>query len=310
MLEVLEPGLLTTVQDAGRPAAVHLGVPGGGACDTWGLAVANAVLGNADAAAALEMTLAGAAFRALADCAVAVAGAEMDGRLVDTGAALPTGSAALLRAGQELRFSAATPGNGVRTYLALAGGIDVPAVLGSASTCLVGGFGGLDGRALRAGDVLRGREPARLLVGRWSGPAVLLGRELRVVRGPHLDRLPAGTFDALTATDFRVSGHGNRQGIRLDGPALAIGERAPMLSEGVVWGAIQLPRDGQPFVLLADHQTVGGYPVVAVVITADRPLLGQLGPGDALRLVEVSQEAARRALAERRQARAATMVVR
>lgn len=306
MLQVLEAGLLTTVQDAGRPAWVHLGVPIGGACDRWALAVANAVVGNDDASAALEMTLTGATFEVLADCAFGVGGAPMDGRVDDSGTAVRPGSGIRLRAGQTLRFGAAS--GGARAYFALAGGIDVPDVLGSASTCLVGGFGGLDGRPLRAGDIVVGRAPDRMSVGRFEGPAALVGAQLRVLRGPHLDRLAGGTFEALVAAEYRVSGRGDRQGIRLDGPPLAA-TAAPMLSEGVVWGALQLPPDGQPIILLADHQTVGGYPVAAVVISADLPLLGQLAPGEPLRLVEVSRDEARRALVERRRMLAAATAV-
>ena len=304
MLEVIEAGLLTSVQDGGRQGAVGLGVPLGGACDAWALAVANTVLGNERAAAALEMTLLGATVRALADCTVGVGGAEMEGRVIETGAPVRSGSGTVLRRGQTLRF-AAVAGEGARTYLALAGGVDVAEVLGSRSTCLVGGFGGLDGRPLRAGDVVGGRSSELAEPRAWPAAPVLLGGELRVVRGPHLDRLLRATFEALIGGAWHVGGRGDRQGIVLDGPLLDARPDPPLLSQGVVWGAIQLPPDGHPIALLADHQTVGGYPVPAVVISADRPLLGQLGPGDALRLVEVSQQEARRALLEREAALAA-----
>lgn len=313
MLEIVEAGLLTTVQDGGRPAAVGLGVPAGGACDRWSLAVANALLGNEPDAAALEMTLAGATLRARADCVVAIAGAEMTGRLVDAGLPAPAGAAVVLRDGETLAFGVCREASGVRTYLAVGGGVDVPPVLGSRSTCLVGGFGGLDGRPLRAGDVIRPAGAAAAtaataataamaaIAAEWPGPASPRRgggvQELRVVAGPHLDRLPEEALARLLETRWTVSGRGDRQAIRLGGAPLPTGG-ASLLSAGVVWGAVQLPPDGIPLVLLADHQTVGGYPVAAVVIRADLPLLGQLAAGDEVRFAAVDLATARRALDE------------
>lgn len=301
MLQVVEPGLLTTVQDAGRPAAARWGVPVGGACDRWSLAAANALAGNAEHAAAVEMTLTGATFRAIADCLVGVGGAEMGGQVAETAAHVPSGSAVVLRAGQTLAFATPERG-GVRAYVALAGGVSVPHVLGSASTCLVGGFGGIEGRPLRAGDVVAPRDPERLSGGAWHGAPALLGRELRVVRGPHADRLGEPLLGALLAGEWTISARGDRQGIVLDGPPLVVPPAPPMLSQGMLWGAIQVPPDGRPICLLADHNTVGGYPVAAVVIGADLPLLGQLGPGDAVGVREVTLNDARAALLHRRQA--------
>ena len=297
MLEVIEPGLLTTVQDGGRPGAVDLGVPIGGACDAWCLAVTNGLLGNPQTAAGLEMTLLGATFGVLADCVVGLAGADMEASL--DGMPLGVGRSVRLRPGQELAFGAVRPGSGVRTYLSLTGGIDVPVVLGSRSTCLVGGFGGFDGRPLRARDVIRPRErrlpPAR----RW--PAAEAARPpgtvpLRVLAGPDADLLGADAFAALVAADWTVGGRGDRQGIQLEGPRLAVAGGEELLSRGVAWGTVQLPPDGQPILLLADHQTVGGYLVVGVVISADLPLAGQLGPGDGLRFVATDIGAAQTAL--------------
>lgn len=306
MLEVIEPGLLTTVQDGGRPAAVDLGVPVGGACDPWSLGVANALVGNDAIAAALEMTLLGSTFRVVEDCWVAVAGADMGGSIM-------AGEGRLARRGEVLAFGPAAEGTGVRTYLAVAGGLDVPLVLGSRSTCLVGAFGGLDGRPLRAGDLVAGTD--RTGTGspqRWPGPpsapAVHGDGAVRIVRGP--DSFVAGdAFERLLSGSWVVGGRSDRQGIRLDGPTLAAAPAATMLSRGVTWGTVQLPPDGAPIVLLADHQTVGGYRVIAVVISADRPLIGQLGPGDALRFAESTindaQAARRRQAAEFDRLRAA-----
>jgi biotin-dependent carboxylase-like uncharacterized protein len=281
VLEVVEPGLLTTVQDGGRPDAVDLGVPIGGACDPDALAMANLLVGSAAGEAVLEMSVVGASFRVVADCVVAVVGVDMSG--------LARGESRLLHEGERLAFGPVVDATGIRAYLALAGGIDVPEVLGSRSTCLVGGFGGLEGRPLRAGDVIRPRGGSLPAARRWPVVERAVGRQVvRVVRGPDAALL-GDAFDGLIGTGWTVSGRGDRQGIRLDGGALGVDPAAPtMLSRGMTWGSIQLPPDGQPIVLLADHQTIGGYPVVAVAITVDRSVLGQLGPGDDVTLEEVS----------------------
>jgi 5-oxoprolinase (ATP-hydrolysing) subunit C len=276
VLEVIEPGLLTTVQDAGRRAALDLGVPVSGACDPWSLAVANAAVGNPPGAAAIEMTLLGAQFRARDDCVVAAAGADM-GWGVD-------GRSASLRRGDVLRFGPAEPGSGIRTYLAIAGGVDVPSVLGSRSTCLVGGFGGLEGRPLRVGDVIS--------AGPVSRAAERLQLPARTAHEPARVRLVAGAHRAavssLVDASWHVSPRADRQGMRLDGPRIAPPASGAILSQPVSWGTVQLPPDGTPIVLLADAQTVGGYSVLGVVITADLPVIGQLGPGDQLRFELVS----------------------
>lgn len=310
MLEIVDGGLLTTVQDLGRPAAVHLGVPHGGACDGWSLRVANALAGNEPDAAALEITLAGPTLRAVDDCLVGLAGADLGATVVESGERLEPGRALVLARGQTLAFGDARERAGVRAYLALAGGIDVPPVLGSGSTCLTGRFGGFAGRPLSAGDVItsrrRGAETARG-ERRWLGgpqPASeACRRPIRVLPGPHLDKLLGRAFERLVAAQYVVSGRGNRQGIVLDGPTLALKQDAgSMLSQPLVWGAIQVPPDGRPICLLADHQTVGGYPVVAVVISADLPALGQLGPADPVRFSAVEIEQAELALQEQEQA--------
>jgi biotin-dependent carboxylase-like uncharacterized protein len=307
MLEVLEPGLLTTVQDRGRPAATAWGVPAGGACDTWSLAVANALAGNPPDAAALEITLAGPTLRALADTYVGLAGADLDAHLDDEEVPLSPGTARLLRRGQTLTFGAAAGEAGVRAYLAMHGGIDVPPVLGSRSTCLIGGFGGLAGRRLAPGDVVGAGSAGRPTVRPAGWPTAgfdpaleAMRRPLRVLPGPDVDRLAQGAFDQFRESDYQVTVRADRQALVLDGPPLPVDPAGgAMLSAGVVWGAVQLPPDGQPICLLADHQTVGGYPVLAVVISADLPLLGQLGPADTLRFAQVEQETAVSALRDR-----------
>ncbi|HVM29783.1 MAG TPA: biotin-dependent carboxyltransferase family protein [Candidatus Limnocylindrales bacterium] len=298
MLEVIEAGLLSTVQAGSRREALAYGVPPGGACDGWSLALANALLGNAAQAPGVEMTLTGLTVRALADCWLALAGADMEPSI--DGRQVPAGRPVRLAQGERLVCGAARPGSGIRSYLALPGGLDVPEVLGSPSTCLVGGFGGLDGRSLRAGDRLRPAAGGPSVIGRWEDARSDLGAPLRVVPGPHADELP-GAFEALLAGDFVVSARGDRQAIRLEGGQLPAGS-GTIVSQPMMWGAVQLPPDGRPIVLLADHQTVGGYPVPAVVISADLPRLGQLGPGDTLRFIPIGLAQARAELAAHRRA--------
>jgi biotin-dependent carboxylase-like uncharacterized protein len=303
MLEVIEPGLLTTVQDLGRPDAVHLGVPVGGACDSWSLRAANALVGNEPQAAALELTLAGPTLAVRAGCWVGLAGTDLGARLLPDEVAFEPGTSRLLRAGQTLAFDVAGGRAGVRAYLALAGGVDVPQVLGSRSTCLVGGFGGLAGRALVSGDLVRAG--ASSVAGRarsWPAagpqPPIEAGRRpLRVLPGPHPARFADDSLQRLTSSGYRVSPRADRQAIFLDGEPIFVADGGgPLLSHGVVWGAIQLPPDGRPICLLADHHTVGGYPVLAVVISADLPLLGQLGPADPVTFELVNVDAAQAAL--------------
>ncbi len=300
VLEVLDPGLLLAVQARGRPGLATEGVTPGGAADGWSMAVANALLGNDLGAAVLEATLLGPTVRALAPVTVAIAG-TMPGRVVGTGQPVPPGSSVTLAAGEDLALEAAV--DGARGYLAIPGGIDVPVVLGSRSTALGAAFGGLEGRALRAGDRLGARPAATLVVpgAHWPGPPspprVTTTSPLRVLAGPHAAELGPDALRALVDGAWTVSPAGDRVGLRLAGrplPGLATGELA---SHGVVTGAVQVPPDGMPIVLLVDHQPTGGYPVVAVVITADLPRLGQLAPGAPVAFRLVTTVDARAALA-------------
>jgi allophanate hydrolase subunit 2 len=322
MLEVLAPGLLSTIQDAGRPDAVDLGIPPGGACDPWSLAVANLLHGNPPEAAALEITLAGLELLVRETCTVAFAGADLGVVSVNGRRPLSPGIVHVVWAGSRLRFEGASGAHasgahasgphasgahtsGARAYLSLAGGIDVPRVLGSASTCLVGGFGGIDGRALQAGDVLRPVRAGDLTPGGRTWPGTLAAgvraqdSPVRVVAGPHVEQLGERPLRKLTSTEWRVEPDSDRMGVRLAGPRLGTRTRhGSMISVPMVWGSIQLPEDGGPIVLLADHQTIGGYPVIAVVIRADRPRIGQLAPGAAVRFETVSLEVSRAAYRE------------
>jgi biotin-dependent carboxylase-like uncharacterized protein len=303
ILEVLDGGLLTTVQDAGRPDWTHLGVPVAGAADPWSHAVANLLVGNGAADAALEITLLGPALRATDDGLIALAGADLGAR-IDGGRRLIPGRSHRIAAGETIRFEPGEAGGaGARATLAVPGGVDVPTVLGSRSTCLAGGFGGVDGRPLRPGDVIKSADPgggsrnAELVwpegdesrAGAGNVPAVL-----RVLPGP----APAA-FDALVGGAWRVAAAADRVGVRLEGATLPDGAGGETVTHGVRWGAIQVPANGRPIVLSVDHQTTGGYRVVAIVIAADRPVLGQLRPGDEVHLVATDAETALAALRAR-----------
>jgi antagonist of KipI len=304
VLEVLAPGLLSTIQDGGRPNAAHLGVPRGGTCDPWSFAIANLLMGNPADAAVLEMTFTGPDLLVRETCTIALAGSDPGATSLGEGRPLTPGIAHTVWAGSTIRFERAASADGpegARAYLALAGGIDVPRVLGSASTCLVGGFGGIDGRALQPGDVL---VPARrgdlTAAGRAWRPANRLGlvnaSPIRVVPGPHLETVGMASLSALVSGDWRVRTESDRMAVRLSGGAIpSASGQSSIISVPMVWGAVQLPEDGQPIVLLADHQTIGGYPVIAVVIRADRPRIGQLAPGASVRFETVSHETARKA---------------
>lgn len=294
-IEVLDPGLLLTVQDLGRPGWGHLGVPESGAADGRSLALANRLVGNPTGSAALEATLLGPRLRAVRDVTLAIAGADLDAVVQHSARAFPVSVAALLAAGEELAFrEAGGPGRGCRVYVAVAGGVDVPQVLGSRSTSLVGAFGGFDGRPLRSGDVLRAFDLEAMPTTHDAKTVepTPLNAPVRVLAGPAaLEPGGADRLATLLATRWTVALESDRRGLRLepadgDGAggfaALSI-EPADRPSHGVVPGAIQVSPSGQPLVLMPDGGVTGGYPVIAVVIRADLALLGQLAPGAEVR---------------------------
>ena len=296
VLEVVDPGLLTTIQDGGRPGLAGEGVTTGGAADTWSLGVANVLVGNAPSAAALEATLLGPTVRAIRPVTVGVAG-TLRALVVETGERVDPGVAIRLRAGWTLAFADA-PG-GARGYVAVPGGFDVPVVLGSRSTALGAGFGGLTGRALRAGDRLAAGAAEHGLTpppARWPGQPAPDGGPIRILPGPHAQDLDPAVLRSLVDGTWTVDPASDRVGLRLAGPLLPGSPTGELASHGVVTGAIQLPPDRRPIVLLVDHQPTGGYPVAAVVIRADLPRLAQVPPGGPVRLALVTPADARRAL--------------
>jgi biotin-dependent carboxylase-like uncharacterized protein len=287
-VEVISPGPLTTLQDLGRPGWAHIGVPRSGAADRRSFLRANLLVRNPPQAPALETTLVGPKLRFNADTIVALTGAQVTASVGNRD--LPMDAAVKLAAGDLLTVGTAR--RGLRTYLAFEGGIDAELTLGSASTDLLSGLGPAP---LARGDVLRITDPQHLrpedravaLDRPMSGRAECVGGPecptLHVVLGPRQDRFCADALSALFSEPFTVSAASNRIGVRLDGPALERADTRELLSEGLIAGALQVPGDGQPILLLADHPTTGGYPVIAVVIEADLPSAAQLRPGQQLR---------------------------
>lgn len=292
------PGLFTTVQDLGRPGMARFGVTPGGALDRRALVLGNRLLGNAPDAAALECTLAGPTLRFTAETCFTITGADLGAHLDN----LPIARWQPIRAFPDmvLAFSPST-NPGARAYVCIAGGIDVPVVLGSRATDATGGFGGLEGRALLTGDRLPIGEPAlatnELLRRRLAIPEPYYGHNviIRVVLGPQQHRFTEQGLATFLSESYRVSSKADRTGIRLEGAKIEHTGDADLISEGIAHGAIQIPGDGQPIVLMAARGTVGGYTKIATVIGADLDALGQVRPGDTVRFTAVSVDEARTA---------------
>jgi antagonist of KipI len=325
--QVLHPGQLATVQDRGRFGHQQQGIPTAGAMDDFALRIANLLVGNDESAAGLECTLVGPTLRFDEHTLIALGGADL--ALTADGTPLPLWRPLCIPAGATVSAGAAV--RGCRCYLAIAGGVDVPPVLGSRSTYVRAALGGVDGRALRRGDrlpvgaatelsrrigaaVAGGSGRSRIAIGRWGASASLVpfytpAAVIRVVDGEHTDLLTSESLERLRNTEFRVGAQSDRMGYRLEGAPLDLSAPVELLSEAVAFGTIQLPPGGQPIVLMADRQTTGGYPRIGEVATIDLPLLAQLKPGDRLRFRPISLEEAQRLYLGRedniRQARAA-----
>ncbi len=304
-IRVIEPGMLSTVQDLGRPGWSSSGVPVGGSADCLSLRLANRLVGNPPNAAGIEMTLLGATIQFESAASFALCGAESVSELVagrHTGTVIPWTSVDA-PAGAVLRVGRCT--RGARSYLAVRGGIHVPQVMGSASTYLPAGFGGHEGRALRAGDRLRCGDSNIAQPRALSEACRLLAHELfsrriiRAVGGAQADAF--ADVGAIWSSAFTVANRSDRMGLRLEGTAIPPPFGGRMTSEGMMCGAVEVPADGQPIVLLSDHPTTGGYPVIAAVASVDLPVLGQLRPRDQIRFERVTLDQAR-ALYARQQA--------
>ena len=302
VLRVTKPGLFTTVQDLGRPNAIAAGVPPGGAMDRFAHRAANLLAGNEEGAATLECTLSGPQLIALEPCVVAITGADFDPHVND--APVPMWTGIFLSEGDELSFAGRR--SGARAYIAVTGGIEGDRWLGSLSTYLLAARGGMHGRLLTAGDAIAvaGQPGAPAISGRHLAHDLrppYADHTLRAIPGPHIKRLGLEGRKTLFGSAFKVSRDADRMAYRLEGRMLdASGDE--LLSFGLTSGAVQVPGSGLPILLMADHQTAGGYPVVATVASASMPVAAQFLPGDEVRFAEVSIEVALRMRAAQRAA--------
>lgn len=338
VLRILRAGLLTTVQDQGRLDLRHFGVPVGGAMDQWSHELANRLVGNSPSSATLEMTLTGDEIEWSHDALIAITGADMNPVLNSSlrdGLAVPQHRPVFIPAGTRIRFSTAR--RGCRCYVAVAGGLDVPVVMGSRSTYLRAALGGFHGRALRAGDEIPTAQvtPSLPLVTRSPAGSTERSSETSSSESPHapvyapfyapawfvrpldlpdtsdatLRILPGAHFECLTpdsqsmalTSAFRISPQSDRMGYRLSDQSLKLFSPVEMLSEGTAVGTLQLPPDGNPILLMADSAPTGGYPRIAQLISADLSLAAQLRPGQRVRFEMTDLDTAHRILKQQRQ---------
>lgn len=298
MITVVQPGLLTSVMDLGRPGYQRHGVVVGGALDRFAARVANAIVGNDDNAALLEIAQHGPELRFDAPALVAWCGGDFDARVGRE--PLPRDRAVRVAPGETVRFGPVR--GGLRAWFAVAGGIDVPPVLGSRSTYRRAGIGGFHGRPLRAGDSLQTGAPsdwagvrlsAPARVSPWSVRPETLGRQaepgcVRAWPGPEWDFFTPEAQRNFFGAEWKVTKDADRMGVRLDGPALPLAAPREMISEGVNEGLVQVPDGGGPIVLLASRQTVGGYPRIAAIASVDLGRLAQLAPGTKVRFSQTT----------------------
>jgi biotin-dependent carboxylase-like uncharacterized protein len=304
VIEVLDGGFFTTVQDLGRYGYQRYGVPVAGALDQFALRSANVLVSNREGDAGLEITLVGPRLRFLADTVIAITGANLDPRLDDAPVAM--WQAVAVAQGGTLSFGSVQ--DGMRAYLAVAGGIDVPQVLGSRSTYTRSRLGGVEGRALAPGDRLAafGQESASGMEGRKLPreqiPAYGHSHVLRVVLGPQDDAFSQEGLRIFLSAAYTVTPQSDRIGYRHQGPQIHHKEGADIVSDGIPFGAVQVTGDGMPIVLLADRGTTGGYAKIATVISVDLATVAQAGPGDTMSFRQVTVEVAHQALRQQEDA--------
>jgi len=283
-LRVVKAGMLTTIQDRGRWGLQSRGVPVAGPMDPVSHRLANLLVGNDADAATLEVTLLGPQLEFEDERVIAVTGAEFE-ILVDS-KPMPMHAPFVVAAESQLRFGARR--RGARAYVAIAGGIVVPRTLGSRSTHLISGMGGIDGRPVRAGDRLPLGDAGhvRCAAPALSSPIQALPRGgacIRVLPGPQREYFVDDALEVLESHPYTIGQNSDRMGFRLSGPRLTHARGADIISDATPLGALQVPASGHPILLMADRQTAGGYPKIATVITADIGIAGQLGPGDTIR---------------------------
>lgn len=294
-IKIIDPGFICTVQDLGRSAYQRYGMPLSGAMDAYALAAANILVDNQANTAALEFNAVGPTFETQTDCLIAVTGHGI--RLWIEEKEFPTWMSIFIRRGRRIRIEKTH--EGTWGYAAFAGGIAVKPVMGSTATYLRAGIGGFEGRTLQDGDILPLGIPDISLTtaaGREflpkKRPDYTSSPTLRVILGPQDDFFSPDGLQAFLASEYCLTDQSDRMGYRLEGTRIAHRTGADIISDGVVTGAVQVPANGQPIIMMADHQTTGGYAKIATVIRADLPLLAQSPPGTKLRFCRVSPQTA------------------
>jgi len=300
VFQVLKPGFFTTVQDLGRYGYLKYGVPISGAMDSFSMVAANLLVGNSPNAACLEITLIGPEFQALADTQIAITGGrisvEINGEEASMWQTLTVHKGDFVSLGKVE--------SGCRCYLSIRGGINTPMILGSRSTYVRGRFGGIEGRQLKTGDVIEGFS-APLLKAGFKMPESLMPNftnnfTVHVVLGPQADMFAERGIEKFLSNHYKVTVESDRMGYRLEGPAIEHKGKAEIVSDALLPGAIQVPRNGKPIIIMKDAQTTGGYPKIAVVVTPDLDRLGQAKPNDTIKFSEITLKEAHEKLLEYR----------
>ena len=291
VFEILQPGMLTTVQDLGRLGYQRLGVPAAGAMDQFAIKMGNRLLSNNDNDAALEATFMGPSIKAISDTIIAITGGDLSPTL--NGKILPMWESISLKEGDTISFEG--PRAGIRTYICIAGGIDVPLIMESRSTYLRSNIGGYLGRSLQQGDILsnstpnkevvKGRKVSTYIVPSYGGDVTL-----RVVLGPQDSEFTEDGINTFLTSKYVVTSQMDRMGIRLEGTEITHREKADIISDGIMFGSIQIPGNGQPIIMMADRQTTGGYTKIATIISIDIPKISQAQPGDKIQFDKVTVE--------------------
>ena len=292
IFQVLKPGMFTTVQDTGRYHYLRYGVPISGAMDLFSLVLANILVGNNPNAACVETTLTGPELQALTRTQIAITGGTGSPKI--NGSSVPIWQTLEICEGDVVSFGRME--SGCRSYLAIRGGINTPPILGSRSTFARGGFGGIEGRQLKTADAIEGYN-APLLEVEYSTPEELQPQfrgdyKAHVVLGPQTDMFTENGISTFLSNPYKVTLEADRMGYRLEGPLIEHKGKADIISDALLPGAVQVPKNGKPIMIMQDAQTTGGYPKIAVVITPDVSLLGQVKPNDTIEFSKITVQQA------------------
>ncbi len=296
VFNVLKPGFFTTVQDLGRQGYLKYGVPISGAMDTFSLTAANLLVANNPDNACLEITLIGPELQALTKTQIAITGGAISPKI--NGQNVPMWKTLNIQEGDIISFGKME--SGCRVYLSIRGGINTPLVLGSRSTYVRGGIGGINGRQLKTGDIIEGSKTPLLKV-EYKMPEELVPQftnhiKAHVIMGPQDDMFTEEGINTFLSSHYKVTSEADRMGYRLEGPPIEHKAKAEIVSDALLPGAIQVPKNGKPIVIMRDAQTTGGYPKIAVTITSDLSMLGQAKPNDAIEFSKITMTEAREKL--------------